>query len=682
MGLFGSSSNKPQPGKPAPPPKTGQMPRPAQANPAKPGAQPAPPAVKKTSSMPRPAQPAKPGVQLPRTGAQPPGPGHKTTTIRLAGTAGRPAGAGQAPVARPVNAETAKRAAGLQERKPVGKILEEMGVCTSAQVRQALQAQHDMPGKKLGEILIEIGHATPEQVTEALAKQFQIPFVTLQNLKIAPEVINMVPRAVAEENRIMPIKMNGRTVTIAMTDPLDLFTLDNLRFILNTDIDCVLATPEDVKGSIGRHYGSAEKTEFDNAIMAATQTQTDVAIRGSDMEEGEATVDDAPVIRFVQLMITEAVKSRTSDIHVEPMEKKLRIRYRIDGVCQEVNSPGKRLQGAVLSRIKIMAEMDIAEKRKPQDGRIKINAGGHDLDIRVSALPATHGESMVMRLLDKETGLVDMEALGFHAQDHKRFQGLIKRPNGVILITGPTGSGKTTTLYAALKQLNRPDVKIITAENPVEYNLSGINQAQVRAQIGMTFARILRAMLRQAPNIILVGEIRDTETAEIAIQAALTGHLVFSTLHTNDAPSAVTRLLDMGVKPFLVASSIQAIMAQRLIRMLCPACKVPMKAEAAELAALGLRQQDVAGRTLFGPKGCDQCKGTGYKGRKGIFELMELDATLRDMAFRREPTMKMRETARMNGMVTLLEDGVRKILDGLTSIGEILSITHRVDITY
>jgi type IV pilus assembly protein PilB len=616
------------------------------------------------------------------SGAQPPSVGHKTTTIRLAGAAAKPDPAGKAPAARPVNAETAKRAAGLQERKPLGKILEEMGVVNGAKVRLALQTQHDKPGKKLGEILIEMAAATPEQVTEALAKQFQIPFVTLQNLKIAPEVINMVPRAVAEENRIMPIKMNGRTVTIAMTDPLDLFTLDNLRFILNTDIDCVLATPTDVQGAIQRHYGSAAQTELENAIMTATQTQTDVTIRDDKMEEGEASADDAPVIKFVQQMIADAVKMRASDIHVEPMEKKLRIRYRVDGVCQEVASPGKRLQGAVLSRIKIMSDMDIAEKRKPQDGRIKIAASGHELDIRVSSMPASHGESVVMRLLDKETGLVGMEEMGFHATDFKKFRMLIKRPNGVVLITGPTGSGKTTTLYGALRELNRPDVKIITAENPVEYNMTGINQAQVRTHIGMTFARILRAMLRQAPNIILVGEIRDTETAEIAIQAALTGHLVFSTLHTNDAPSAVTRLLDMGVKPFLVASSIQAIMGQRLVRMLCTTCKVPVKPEPAELAALGLRPQDVAGRTLYGPKGCDLCKGTGYKGRKGIFELMEMNATLREMAFKREPTLKLRETARLNGMVTLLEDGVRKIMDGMTSISEILSITHRVDINY
>ncbi len=382
-------------------------------------------------------------------------------------------------------------------------------------------------------------------------------------------------------------------------------------------------------------------------------------------------------------MIAEASKQRASDIHVEPMEDRVRIRYRIDGLCQEVNAPPKRLQGAVLSRIKILAEMDIAEKRKTQDGRIRIRLGEKELDIRVSALPATHGESMVMRLLDKETGLVGLEQLGFHPEDYKRWKALIKRPNGIILVTGPTGSGKTTTLYAALKELNRPDVKIITAENPVEYNLAGINQAQVKANIGMTFQRILRAMLRQAPNIILVGEIRDPETAEIAIQAALTGHLVFSTLHTNDAPGALTRLIDMGVKPFLVASSIQASMSQRLVRMLCPQCKEPdPEPDATVLSGLNIDLEKVRGKTIYRAVGCDQCKDTGYKGRKGIFELMEMNSVMRDMIFKKEPVAKIKEQARLSGMISLLEDGVRKILDGLTTPEEIISITHREDITY
>ncbi|MBI3098675.1 MAG: Flp pilus assembly complex ATPase component TadA [Planctomycetes bacterium] len=569
----------------------------------------------------------------------------------------------------------------VQERKPLGKILELMKVVNPKQVKEALQVQHDTPGKKIGEILIEKGWATSGQVTEALAKQFEMPFVDLANMEIADEIISAIPHSVATEHKIVPVKKNGRTVTIAMSDPLDLFTLDNLRFILNTEVECVLATREDVTAAIEKFYGGKAKDALGNVLEELTSS--DITVRGAEEGGEEGPVeDDAPVIRLVTLVISEAVRLRASDIHVEPMEKKLRIRYRVDGLCIEVESPPKRLQGSVLSRIKIMSEMDIAEKRKPQDGRIKIQLMGKDLDLRVSALPCTHGESIVMRILDKQASLVGLDELGLHQTDFTRFKGIIKRPNGIFLVTGPTGSGKTTTLYAALKDLNKSDVKIITAENPVEYVLAGVNQAQVKQQIGMTFARIIRAMLRQAPNIILVGEIRDTETAEIAIQAALTGHLVFSTLHTNDAPSAISRLIDMGVKPFLVASSIQAILAQRLVRMLCQKCKVPYEPEPQELMALNMKPEDLQGQPLYKPGGCDECSGKGYRSRKGIFELMEMNAVLREMAFKKEPTMKLREVARQNGMLTLLEDGVRKVLEGRTSIAEVLNLTHREDITY
>ncbi|MBI2923950.1 MAG: Flp pilus assembly complex ATPase component TadA [Planctomycetes bacterium] len=570
---------------------------------------------------------------------------------------------------------------GINERKPLGKILEEMRFCSAKQIKDALKYQHENPGKKLGEILVEQKICDSKQITEALAKQFNLPFLRLESLEVEQEIIQMVPKQVCEDYKICPVKKNGRGITVAMSDPLDFFTLDNLRFILNTDVECVLATREDVVEAVARLYGgsSAMKGQFDAALEELTASA--VAVRNQEeLETGEE--DDAPVIRLVTLIIAEAVKARASDIHVEPMEKKLRIRYRIDGVCQEVDSPPKRLQGSVLSRLKIMADMDIAEKRKPQDGRIKIKVGDSHLDIRVSALPASHGESIVMRILDKKTGLIGLEELGFHSADYKRFHDIIKRPNGIFLVTGPTGSGKTTTLYAALKELNKPDVKIITAENPVEYVLSGINQAQVKAHIGFTFARIIRAMLRQAPNIILVGEIRDKETAEIAIQAALTGHLVFSTLHTNDAPGALTRLLDMGVKPFLVASSVQAIMGQRLVRRLCPNCKEQFTPEPGELQAIGVKPSDCEGKVFFRPTGCDQCKNNGYKGRQAIFELMEMSPILRDMTFRREPTLKLREQARIGGMTTLLEDGVRKIFDGISSIGEVLNLARREDITY
>jgi type IV pilus assembly protein PilB len=559
-----------------------------------------------------------------------------------------------------------------------------MHVASQVQIKSALKKQMSEAGKKLGEILIEMKVCDAPQITEALARQFDYPYVDLKNLKINPEVVKTVPRDVCEGNAIFPIKANGKTLTIAMSDPLDLFALDNLKFILNKEIEIVLSPKDKILAAIEKAYGSKAKSDMADAIEQATMTQSEIKVRGSDMEvDGEVKDDDAPVIRFVQVMISEALKQRASDIHVEPMEDRLRIRYRVDGLLREVQAPPKRLQGAVLSRIKIMAEMDIAEKRKPQDGRIKINLEGHEIDIRVSALPATHGESIVMRLLDKKAGLLGLEEMGFHTSDFKRFNNLIKRPNGIILVTGPTGSGKTTTLYAALKTLNRADVKIITAENPVEYNMAGINQAQVKAHIGMTFQRILRAMLRQAPNIILVGEIRDTETAEIAIQAALTGHLVFSTLHTNDAPGALTRLIDMGVKPFLVASSIQAAMGQRLIRMLCPQCKeIDKDPDHSALSALSIRPEDLRGRKIYRPVGCDACKNSGYKGRKGIFELMEMNSVMREMVFRKEPVLKIKEQARLSGMVTLLEDGVRKIFDGLTSLEEVALITHREDITY
>jgi type IV pilus assembly protein PilB len=572
-----------------------------------------------------------------------------------------------------------------QQKKLLGKILEEMKVVTAVQVKQALKAQMADPGRKIGELLVEQKAATTAQITEALARQYNYPYVDLKNFKFNADVVKTVPRAVCEENNIFPIKGNGRSLMIAMHDPLDLFALDNLKFILNKEIEIVLAPKDSILEAIGRAYGSKEKTALNEAIdQAVYQTQTEIKVRGAKEDDGgEPTEDDAPVIRFVQLMIGEAVKQRASDIHVEPMEDRLRIRYRVDGVCQEVNTAPKRLQGAILSRIKIMSEMDIAEKRKPQDGRIKIQVDGRQLDIRVSALPATHGESVVMRLLDKDKGLLGLEEMGFHPSDYKRFKGLIRRPNGIVLVTGPTGSGKTTTLYAALKELNRPDVKIITAENPVEYNISGINQAQVKAHIGMTFQRILRAMLRQAPNIILVGEIRDHETAEIAIQAALTGHLVFSTLHTNDAPGALTRLMDMGVKPFLVASSIQAAMGQRLIRTLCPDCRELEKdPDPVLLAALNIRPEDLRGRKIYKPVGCDKCRKTGYRGRKGLFELMEMNSVMREMVFKKEPINRIKEQSRLSGMVTLLEDGVRKIFDGITSLEEVATITHREDITY
>jgi type IV pilus assembly protein PilB len=406
-----------------------------------------------------------------------------------------------------------------------------------------------------------------------------------------------------------------------------------------------------------------------------------VAARGAAAVSaaGEEEDDEAPIIRLVQQILEDALKARASDVHVEPMAERVRVRFRVDGICHEAKSLPKDIQGAVVSRLKIMAGMDISEKRKPQDGRIAVTLIGREIDLRVSALPASNGESIVMRILDKEVALVELPALGFDPGDYERFKRIIKKPNGVFLVTGPTGSGKTTSLYAALTELNRPNTKIITAENPIEYHVKGINQCEVRHNIGLDFSLILRSMLRQAPNIILVGEIRDLETAEIAIQAALTGHLVFSTLHTNDAPSALTRLIDMGVKPFLVSTAVLAIMAQRLLRALCDNCKAPWEPEPAKLAALSITEDMMKGRTAYKAVGCKECRHEGYRGRKGIFEMFEMDSRMRDLTFDGASTLELRAQARAScGMLTLREDGVRKIFSGMTSVDEVLRVTGGV----
>jgi len=566
-----------------------------------------------------------------------------------------------------------------QRHKLLGTILVEMDVIGEPQLEEGLNL-HRQSDKKIGEALQELGFCTSEDVCQALAMQSGIRYLDPTTIEIPKEVIDLVPESLVRENHVIPIaKENGR-ITIATSDPFDLFAQDNVRFATNADIDCVLASRESIQQAIEHHYGvHADKIE---EILDGMGLDVEYREEKELEEAMEASEDDAPVIKLVTLLITEALKRRASDIHIEPMEDRLRIRYRTDGVCFEVDSPPKRLQGAIISRIKILAKIDIAERRRPTDGRIKLKLLGRDIDLRVSCLPANHGESVVLRILDKSSVLYGIQELGFMDDDYKRFRDIIRRPNGVFLVTGPTGSGKTTTLYAALQELNTTDRKIITAENPVEYNISGLNQSEVKPSIGLTFARILRAMLRQAPEIILVGEIRDTETAEIAIQAALTGHLVFSTLHTNDAPSAITRLIDMGVAPFLVSSSIQAVMAQRLVRTICPNCKRPREYKPHELAWVGLREEDVQGVTFYEGQGCKECSGTGYKGRTAIFEMLEMNQELRELAFRKASTNKLRDEAIISGMRTLREDGVRKVISGITTIEEILRITAEAQAMY
>jgi type IV pilus assembly protein PilB len=538
------------------------------------------------------------------------------------------------------------------------------------------QSVQQSTGAKLQDTLVKLGYASAQEVMSAIAEFHGLQFVDLTEVTIPAAVVELVPESVARENVILPMAQDNGALKIIMSDPMDLDTIQKLQFILNKDIQPVLAPREQIIEGINRYYGQSETESVDSMLQEFTDTAIDTTETEAAGASALADETDAPIVKLVNLIIQEAISLRASDIHVEPFADRIRVRYRIDGILVERDSPPKRLLPAIISRIKIMGSIDIAEKRRPQDGRIKMVYQGRHFDLRVSVLPTTHGQACVMRILDRGSIQVSIRDLGFADDDYQRFQQIIKRPNGIFLVTGPTGSGKTTTLYAALNELNRPDRKIITAEDPVEYYLPGVNQVEVRHNIGLDFARIIRAMLRQAPNIILVGEIRDSETAEIAIQASLTGHLVFSTLHTNDAPSAITRLIDIGVQPFLVASSVIAIMAQRLVRLVCPKCKSPDKPSVAELRAAGLTPEKVANATFMRGRGCAHCHHTGYRGRIAIFEMMRMNATVREMTFRREPTQTIRRQARLLGMRTLLEDGVNKALRGITTLDEVLSTCH------
>ena len=547
----------------------------------------------------------------------------------------------------------------MPERKLLGEILMETAGVSEQDVQKALRLV-EQKRIKIGQALIQIGACDETAVARALARQFAIPFVDLSKAKLTESITSLLAVDLVRQFKVIPVKKEPSGLVLAIDDPERMIELEDLRFKAGIEFRCALTAPAIFRAALKQYYDIDFGSEAANEAAAA-QIE----------DEGE----DAPVIRLVNQILEGALERRASDVHVEPMADKLRVRFRIDGYCHEQSDPPQHLTAAILSRIKLMAGMDISEKRKPQDGRINVRLLGREIDLRVSSLPAYHGESMVMRILDREQGLISLPALGFATEDYQRFQKIIKRPNGLFLVTGPTGSGKTTSLYAALRELNRPDVMIITAEDPVEYNLAGINQCQVKHQIGLDFKRILRAMLRQAPNIILVGEIRDKETADIAIQASLTGHLVFSTLHTNDAPSALTRLIDMGVKPFLVSTAVMAIMAQRLIRRLCKECKEPYEPTPVELRQLRLTSEALEGRTVYRPAGCPKCSNTGYRGRVGAFELFAMDSTLREMCFRGASSVKLREQAKISGgLVTLMEDGIRKFLSGETTIEEVLTV--------
>ncbi len=565
-----------------------------------------------------------------------------------------------------------------RSRRKLGEILIKLGVAKPEQVEQGIKLAKGS-GKRIGEAMVEAGMVKEDHVAVALSKQFGLEYFDLGKQENADQIdAKLLPEDLIRKHQILPLsKENGR-LQLVVHDPMDLELLDMLRFRLNTEIEPRLAAKSRINTFIEGRMSQPKMVEASESLVTESIDQTiDRSVDRSVDASIDRKAEDAPIIKLCNRILIEAVKMRASDVHVEPMENRVRLRYRIDGVCIERDNLPKRMQNAVLARLKLMAGLNIAEKRIPQDGRIKLPVDDQQVDFRVSACPAYHGESVFLRILRPDSLRIGLENLGIEPDTMEKFDRIIRRPNGIFLVTGPTGSGKTTTLYSALDVLNRPDKKIITAEDPIEYAFSGINQCQVREGIGLSFAAILRSMLRQAPNIILVGEIRDKEVAEVAIQAALTGHLVFSTLHTNDAPSAITRLVDMGVKPFLVASSIQAIMAQRLIRILCDQCKAPDDDPDHKFLKLtDITDEDRAKNTIFKPVGCDACGGSGYKGRRAINELMLLNSQIRELAFNGAPIAEIRKAAITGGMRPLLGDGKIKILKGMTTPEEIARVAQ------
>ena len=546
----------------------------------------------------------------------------------------------------------------------VVEILREVGLIAQSQVERARARAG--AGSVLKE-LIEQSIINEEDVARTLAAQNGMEFIDLSTIAPPPDVLQALDADIAKRYHAVPVTLRDGTLVVAIGDPMDMETADALSFVLNRDIEFVCATPNSINKSIDDFYGTRAE--------GGANGSEDVMLRAEGVEE-EAAASDAPIIKMVSMLLLEAYNHRASDIHLEPLEKKFRVRFRIDGVLQEMPSPPKKLHSAITSRLKIMSgSMSIAEKRIPQDGRIQIKLGRKSIDLRVSSIPTVHGESIVMRILDKTSLALGLSDLGFLSDDQLKFERLIGLPDGILLVTGPTGSGKTTTLYSALHYMNKPDRKIITVEDPVEYQLSGINQVPVNANIGMTFPAALRSILRQAPNIIMIGEIRDLETASIAINASLTGHLVLSTLHTNDAPGAIARLTDIGIKPFLVSSSVRAVLAQRLVRRLCSQCKEPGELTVYEARGLRIDAKQIAEGAVRKPSGCESCRGKGFKGRLGIFELFTIDDEVRHMIINDATTLQLRGRARELGMRTLREDGVRKVLAGLTTAEEVMSTT-------
>ncbi len=560
----------------------------------------------------------------------------------------------------------------------LGDLLIKEGLITKDQLDKALTEQKQN-GTRLGYSLVKLGFVQETEITKMLARQYRMPAVDLARFEVDPKIVKMIPADVALKHLVLPLKREGRTLTVAMADPTNMAIIDDLKFITRYDIFPVIAGEYTLRGALEKHYEAVDQ-QLDKLIEeigeGAEADELEVLQEQEEEQAGAAALaDDAPVVKLINAILTDAVKRGASDIHIEPFEHEIRVRYRVDGELSEVMKPPLKLKAALTSRIKIMSALNIAERRVPQDGRIKLKMGKRVIDYRVSTCPVLFGEKIVMRILDKGNLTLDLSKFGFEPKAEQDLMKAILNPYGMVLVTGPTGSGKTTTLYSALSRVNTIEVNIMTAEDPVEYNLMGINQVLVRNEIGMTFAAALKAFLRQDPNIIMVGEIRDIETGGIAIKAALTGHLVLSTLHTNDAPSTITRMIDMGIEPFNVSSAVNLIVAQRLVRRICKDCKTETKYDALELKALGTTEKEWEGVTFYKGKGCDTCAGSGYKGRAGLYEVMAFSPDLRRMILRGASTAELQEQAVKDGMLTLRMDGIVKIKKGVTTLEEVVKET-------
>ncbi len=624
------------------------------------------------------AAPETPQPSLPEATPEP-SPGEQTPLVAEEAPAAEPGPAlpvpdpaAASPPAPPKGPRAAARpgAPTLVRREALGGILVRMGFVNEAQLQQALEVQA-RTGERLGRILVRMGLITEEDLAKAIGVQWGYPYVSLANTPVDPEVVRLVPQHIASRHKVLAFGRNGDRLVVALVDPLNLLALDDVRLVTGMDVEARITTEDELMQAINKYYhvGSI----FEQAVVTEEEAPGEEEVSIDRLRE---MVDEAPVVKLVNVILDQAIREGASDVHIEPHRNGLHVRYRIDGVLHDVMSPPKNLKAALVSRIKIVANLDIAERRRPQDGRIHLKVDGRDIDLRVSTLPTMFGEKVVLRILDQSNALISLNRLGMASDVQAKWEELASKPYGMILVTGPTGSGKTTTLYATLSKINTLDKNIITVEDPVEYQLPRINQVQVNPKAGLTFATALRSILRQDPDVIMVGEIRDRETAEIAVQAALTGHLVLSTLHTNDAPSAFTRLVDMGIEPFLISSSVIGVLAQRLARCICPKCKEAYRPPKDALRRLSEELAEEEDLVLYRGAGCDHCRQTGYKGRTGVYELLVVTDRVRELVVRRAPANEIREAARAEGFRTMRDDGVRKVLEGVTTIEEILRVVY------